>query len=382
MASARRQRVLYVNHTAELGGAEFSLLDLLTHLDRNRFEPVAVLPVRGPLLERVRALDVPVHTVPMRRLKRTKDPFVQIPSLVQWLLSRRKVAEIARRERIDLIHANSTTAFLYAAAAAREIKAVWHERDLGKLSRPERYLAARASRIIAISESVAQPLLHEFGASGKVRMIHNGVDVDRFKPMERDEEVRRGLGASSDELLVGMVAHFARWKRHELFLFVAAEVLKRRPSARFVIVGDDPFGEHRRYRHKLYRRTRQLGLVERVKFAGIREDMPAVLNALDVLVHPTESEPFGRVILEAMACGVPVVAVDRAGPSEIIIDGESGTLMPDNEIPTVVEAVLGMLQDVQLRQQIGDGARERAIAAFDVRRTVSEIEKLYEEVLA
>jgi glycosyltransferase involved in cell wall biosynthesis len=179
-----------------------------------------------------------------------------------------------------------------------------------------------------------------------------------------------------------MVAHLVPWKEHGLFIEAAATVAPEYPSVRFAVVGDDRFGDHPAYRTELEQRAEALGLRNRLFFAGYRRDMDAVMRDLDLLVHPASREPFGRVLLEAMRAGKPVVAADGGGPRDIIENGVSGVLVPPGDPGALARAVGGLIRDRAQASRLAAAGRARARQAFDIRQTVSRTESLYREVLA
>jgi glycosyltransferase involved in cell wall biosynthesis len=178
-----------------------------------------------------------------------------------------------------------------------------------------------------------------------------------------------------------MVAQLVPWKNHLAFIEAAARLAASLPTARFVIAGDDLFGEHPAYRTALERRAEQLGLKDRLVFAGYRLDIGALLNTCDVLIHPATREPLGRVILEAMAAGKPVVAVNAGGPAEIVRHERDGLLTATAAPDELAAAALRLIQDPALAERLGATARQRVGDGFDIRRTVREIEALYAKLL-
>ena len=317
-------RVLYVNHEVELGGAERSLLELLTGLDRARVSPELACSGSGPLAREADRLGVPVHDVAMRFRGKLRK------AVGLWRAAAR-LGELIRERSIDLVHCNALIAGYAGLRAARVngVPAIWHVRDIGYPA-AARWACRRASGVIANSQATARAL----GFPGAI-VIHNGVDGRFFAQGDSRAEVRRELGCPDDEALVGTVGRLDPWKGHRVLL-AAAEILQGRPRTTFAIVGDVLFdgarARHGAYRAELEREAERLGLTERVHFLGQREDVPRLLGALDVLVHPSlEPEPFGRSVAEAQAVGVPAVASDLGGLPEIVTDGVNGFLVPSGE---------------------------------------------------
>jgi len=214
--------------------------------------------------------------------------------------------------------------------------------------------------------------------------VPNGVDVRAFTPGPPSGRLRTDLDLPAGAPLVGVVCRLDAWKGVDVFLRAAAELQPAAPEARFVVVGGSVTGQEAHAR-ELERLTSELSLGDRVRFAGWRygpADMPDVIRELSVLALPSrEPEPFGLVLLEAMACGVPVVATDRGGPREIVVAGETGLLVPAGDAPALAEAVGRLLADPGRARQMGAAGRRRVEALYDVRETVRRIESIYDELL-
>jgi glycosyltransferase involved in cell wall biosynthesis len=193
--------------------------------------------------------------------------------------------------------------------------------------------------------------------------------------------LRREWGVEPDEVLVGQVGRLSAWKGPEDLLAAAAQVAARRDKVRFVLVGDVVPGEEERL-GRLRAQSAALGLEDRVIWAGFRTDVPQVMAALDLLVLPSRlPEPFGMVLLEAMATGKPVIATDQGGPREIVRDGETGFLVPPGDPTALAEAISTLAADAALRRQMGLAARARAVQRFSLTPYVAAVEALYQDLL-
>lgn len=381
MAERRPVRVLLVNHVGAVSGAEGSMLTLVRHLNRQRFEPVAAVPA-GKLASELDDLEVPVSLVPELRLSRSNlwNVLVGGIRLRSWAA---RVRVAADELGADVIAANSLTAALGCAMRVTDYRPlVWHARDLQAPERAVAYVVPRATRIAAISACVADALIDAHrDARSKTVMIHNGVDTLVFQPERSELEVREELGLPQDAPVIGTVGQLVPWKRQDVFLETAAHILARERDAHFLVVGADMFGEHPDYVADLRATTDSLGLGERVIFTGFREDVASVMRVMDVMVHPAENEPLGRVILEAMSLGVPCVAVDNCGPSEIIVDGDSGMLVPEPSPRAMSARVVELLSRPGGAERMGQAARRRINERFTAERMARLTEDVYEEAL-
>jgi glycosyltransferase involved in cell wall biosynthesis len=374
--------ILLVNHVSWLGGAEHSLLDLAAALDPERWRLAAAVP-RGPLAERLRALGVEVSELPLHPLGRSWRPGRLGRTLAGLALGVPALRWRLRRGPICLLHANSNAAGLYAILAAGGRPVLWHSRDLRPLGRAGPWLYRRSSVVIANSAAVRDHLLRECRGGDRVRVIHNGIDTDRFAPGRYSGAATRAfLGIAPHSLLVVLVAHLVPWKRHDLFLAAARIVAGEAPDARFVIVGGDPAGANHAWQRQLARLAAEPPLAGRVVFTGAVEDSAPFLEAADVLVHTAAAEPFGRVLVEAMALQRPVVAPDAGGAREIIRRGTDGFLVRPGDPHAFAAAVLRLSADPALRERFGRAGRQHAVECFDRRRMAFEVAALYEQTLA
>ena len=386
-------KILFLNHVSRLGGAEFSLLDTVRAFPRSKYLPHVCCPPNGPLVDELAKNAIDVHTVEFIRLRR-KSPascFLRLPSHLSALNKLRKV--ICDRE-IDIIHANGTNAMIYGALAGRITRrpVVWHLRDSVRLGLLGRMLLAASSRVIAPSEAVSNFVLDEKHNDGKVVIIPNGLDLDKWKPGLRGKgsvahdapdhsAIRRAYGIGENEFVVAMVAQLVQWKRHMDIIDAAEIVTRARKGIRFLLVGEDTFGDNQDYVASLKERIADKNLEGIVHFAGWRNDMVRVMEETDLVVLPSLNEPFGRVVIEAMAMGKPVVATAGGGPAEIIEDGVSGILVPPKSPVEMARAVMSLVDDKERMRRIGINGRRRVEREYDIAKIIRHYETLYEGIL-
>ena len=250
--------------------------------------------------------------------------------------ARRALSRVIRDFKPDIIHSNGIAAVF--ALPRADVRVIWHVRDWPR--RP--YAAIAASRCevaIAISRPVKDALLRILPASfqSRIRLVENGIDLGVFAK----------VGDHADGLAIGMIANLVPWKRHDLFIEAAILLRDFRDAQgrpiNWVIAGSDLFGEHAAYVASLKKRIDDAGLTDR--FVWLEGRGPKeILPSLHLLVHPTAEEPFGRVICEAMAAGIPVVACDSAGPGSILSDGKTGFLFPKQVVSGKCKVLSGKLK--------------------------------------
>lgn len=384
MASSRKTRVLFFDHTSQLGGAERSLLDLLEHLDRTRFEPLLLTSPGGPLVERAGGLGIPVHLLGLdgEALALSREAWSRNPLSVLWharglAAAIWQAAALVRAERVDVLHTNTLKAHVLGALVALLARKpiVWHMRDLPSSRGDSRRLLKRLfrlvkPRVLAISQAVAADLPAEMAA----RVVYNGIDLGAFEQRRTVAPLALPVG---DGPVIGVVSHLIPWKGQDVFVRAAARLAEAHPSWRFVVVGDDIF-QFRGERTRLEALAAALGIGERIAFLGHREDVPGVLAQLDLFVLPSLYEPFGRVLIEAMAAGKPIVASRAGGVPEIVLDGETGLLVAPGDPQALADAVAGLLGDRATAERLSAAGRQRVEAYFSLERTVEGVARAYD----
>jgi len=353
------------NHGTIVGGGELSLIDLLRGLDRDRWAPVLVVPQDGEVAACGRDLELPVRVIPLPSLRRPG------PSSVS---SVRTLVGLARADDARLIHANGSRAMAYAGVAGRLTArpAIWHVRVADRDALLDRALCALATAVIATSRAVARRFPQD---SAKVRLVPNGVDLKRFAPRPASAALRAALGVPPSAPLAVSIGRHVPEKGYRYLVDAAAALERVRPGVHWILVGD---GE---LRCELEARARQAGVEPRMHFTGWRDDVPDVLALADVFVLPSESEGFGRVLVEAMAMGRAVVATAVGGVSDVVVAGETGLLVPPADPPALAEAVRALLDDPTRAARFGAEGRARAESTFSLGAHVDGVERVYDEVL-
>ena len=385
--------VLFVHSSNELYGSDRSLLELVRRLDPDRYRPVVALPVdlpyRGDLTRALREVGVPVFHVDMAILRRRYMSPVGLAQLACRLWTgTRALGHIVRTRHIALVHSNSSAVLCGATASARHrLPHVWYVREMAQASPWVRRLlawivAARATRIVVNSAAVRAYLLQDVPqAAAKIVVIPPPVDTARFTPDVDGRPVREAWGVGPEEVLFGVVGRLHWWKGQDVFLRAAARLAREAPRARFVLVGDVVPGEEAR-RERLQALARDLGIARRVIWAGYRDDMPEVMAALDVLVLPsTAPEPFGRVLIEAMATAKPVIATAHGGPLEIVEPEKTGLLVPPGNPEALAAAMRTLYARPDLRRRLGEAGLVRVRERYTIDQHVRAFDRLYTSLL-
>lgn len=398
-------RIVFLDPSGELGGAETALLDLLASLREARpswaLHLVAVAD--APLATRARALGVPVTVLPFPpsiarlgewgRRGGTADRAALLFGLSQaaipatWYVA--KLRRLLHGLRPDILHTNGLKMHLLGIWARPSHAAiVWHLHDYPGArpftSRLLRRYVNHCAGVVANSESVAGEARALFGDGIHVYPVHNAVDLDRFSPEGPvlDLDALAGLPpAEPGTIKVGLVATFARWKGHLTFL----KALARLPSGlgvRGYIVGGPLYHTDRsQYSMKELRAyAQELGILSRVGFTGFVADSPSAIRALDVVVHAsTDPEPFGLAIAEAMACARPVIVSDAGGAAEIVAGGVNALVHPPGDVNALAECLVELVANRDLRTGLGCRARKSAEKQFHRGRLAEQLVPVYRE---
>jgi len=355
----------------------------------------------GALADALRANGIETGVVDMKRLERTANPFRIARHIRAISRASRELAEAIAAKGVDIVHSNGAMAHLYAgeAAARAGVPCLWHSRDILNLGPVGSAMTARAARVVAVSEAVRDHLVRSGVPAERVRLVRNGIDLSAF-PADRASvraAARSELGLDERAFVVGTAGVFVEWKRHEDFVRAFARLCEREIAdcagraagqavdvagmvpARAVIFGDDIFGQSGRYVFELKQLADELA-GERLVFAGWRDDLPRVLAALDVFVSASEKEPFGRVLVEAMAAGLPVVATDSGAKREIVADGRTGVVVAHRDPEALGDALFDLMCDPARCEALGAAGARRAAEEFGVERAAREIEDVYDEI--
>jgi glycosyltransferase involved in cell wall biosynthesis len=378
MASSR---VLFVNHTSKISGAEFVLLDIV----RSFPNATAFLFEHGPLEDELRGRGLAMvcsrFGTGLSEVRRDKSLWAAAPVIGKLAAVASELAATARRH--DIVYANSQKAFVLAAFACALARRplIWHLHDIidashfGAAQRTLQINLANhlATRVLVPSQASATAFISAGGRPALLQVVPNGVDL--VGEQGTSDELRRHLGLP-DGPLIGVFSRLSPWKGQHVVL----EALEGLPNVQCLIVGDALFGEQQ-YVERLQEMARRPSLRDRVQFLGHRRDVPRLMRAVDLVVHPSvDPEPFGRTLVEAMLTGVPLIASDSGAASDILDGGRAGTLVRPNDPGMLAVAIATILsRPPGLRQQLAC-AVERAHAKYSVSEMLAAVTKVVDQV--
>ncbi|MEI7026124.1 glycosyltransferase family 4 protein [Paenibacillus sp. y28] len=381
-------KVALYNHTSVVSGAEMNLLLLCKYAAEIR--PIVFAP-DGDLLGRARAAGVDVQPIPDCKARLTGNPLHLLAGMLRMLRSGWSFARLVRQTDVELIHANSLRAGMMASLFQwlHRRPVVWHVQDnppRGWIGAGIALLArAAAKALIVISEAVAGGFEGQ-GLASKLHLVHNGVEVNEVPSAERlrfRETVRSGLQTPASSPVLLMMGQIAPWKRQEDAVRVTARLADQGHDVYLWIVGEPKFREeNHRYSDYLHQLVKELKLEDRVRFTGFREDVQEICASADLLFLCSDKEPFGRVVIEAMAQAIPVVATRDGGVPEIIEHGVSGLLYDTADLDGLYSAASSLLQYPSLRESMGKMGQLRVEERFTIHTMASQIEAVYKRVLA
>jgi L-malate glycosyltransferase len=380
-------KVLYVNHTATVSGAERSLLDLLGALPGEVSGTLAT--PTGTLSRMAGERGVPVRAIRGTAGSLRMHPLHTPKALAEMAIAAVQVRRAAARLNVDIVHANSIRAGIVCALARPAAATVVHVRDClppgAATSATMRLIAATATTVVANSEYTAR-WVRTVARNARTEVVYNGVDLARFDPARVDRSaVRAALGVADSTVLLGVVAQLSPWKGQDIAIETLARLREAGIDAQLALIGTARFvASSTRFDNEAYvRDLRALAgerrVADRILWLGEREDVAELVGGLDMMLLPSWEEPFGRAVIEAMALEVPVLATEVGGPAEILAGGRGGILLPPREPDAWAGAAIELARDASRRAALGGLGRERAERDFALPRHVESVLEVYRE---
>lgn len=360
------KNVLYLIETSGPGGAENILISLVKNLDRSRYRSFVCLLRDGWLKTQLESLGIETIVVP------------QYGALdILWLF---RIYRLLKHRSIHVMHAHEFAMNVYgsflSSVTGIPIVATVHGKDYFwvKWRRRLAYrFVARQSVMVSVSEDLKQFVTQRAAINpDRVRIVHNGIDLYRYAESDRPNTVRKELKINDNQPVIGTVGNLYSVKGHTYLLRACAVVARVFPDFVLLVAGrGDQLGA-------LEEEARSLGILGNIRFLGFRDDVPCLLQAMDVFVLPSVSEGLPLSILEAMALGKPVVASNVGGIPEVVKDGITGYLVPPKDPEPLAEKILLLLHHPQVAVYLGQSGRKRVHEAFSLEEMIQKYQRLYE----
>lgn len=377
-------KVLYVNSSASGYGGEICLLEMVSRLSAKGIEPLVILPEEGILTKKLSEKGISYRIMPLAILSRQifkPDRFIRfgmnfLPSII--CLSR-----IIKTERIELVHSNTSLVISGAIAAKlSRIPHIWHIREIfdcrfGIFRLFLKYfILIFSTRLICISEAVRKKFPKD---DPRINVVYDGVDINLWNLERKENRILERFGIKPEEIVIAMVGRINYWKGQDVFIRAAKIVVEEFPESKFLVIGDY-LKEYAGIAGRLFQMVDEYRLKDKVIFTGYldRENVLDIMASVDIVVHTSKRpEPFGGVIIEAMAVNKPVIATASGGPLETVEDKVTGILIPPKNFRAMASAIISLIQKPNLRKDMGRLAREKTTRYFNIDNTIRQIELIY-----
>lgn len=372
-------RIAHVVIGGEVAGGQAIAHRLLRGARGHGYDVLVVSPTTGDFVHLLEREGVPVRLLPLGRsfdLRRAVS-----------------LARLLREERVDLLHTHTALAANVLGRVAGQIAQVpvvahMHIENHLRSDRVGRALqtaldnltARFCARILVVSDETRRALERQGYPPNLMQTIHNGIDLRTLDEAASGGSLRASLGIPADSPLVGHVGRLCEVKGQRELVEAAARLVLRGSDLRVVFVGKD-LETGGAFQRELEARASRLGISDRIVFAGYRHDVPAVLAELDLLALPSWIEGLPLVVLEAMALGKPVVATPVGGTAEAVVDGETGLLVPPGDVAVLADSIEAVLADPARARRLGSAGARRVRERFSDEQMVSEVLRVYDEVL-
>lgn len=372
---------MHVHTLPVISGSGINTFLTMKGLDRNKYEVDLACAPGGTLIDRVK--EEGLGFFPINHFRQKISPLHDLLALFE-------LTRLMRQKRYDIVHTHNSKAGFIGRLAAKIagipiIVHTIHGFAFHEYERPprrvlfillERLAARLCDKLITISEPLKEwGLRLKIGRPEKYVTIYSGIEAEKFKINININEKKGELGISSEEKVIGVVAKLWEGKGHETILEAAPQVIKEIPDVRFLFVGEGYL------RDRLKARVRKLGLSDKIIFTGFRTDIPEITATFDVALLVSLFEGMGRVLLEAMVLGKPVVATKVGGIVDVVRDGETGILIPPRDANALAKAIVTILKNEELARRMGEAGKRRIDERFTAKTMVEKISEVYEELI-
>ncbi|MFA5038108.1 MAG: glycosyltransferase family 4 protein [Candidatus Omnitrophota bacterium] len=379
----KKIKILYINSSAAIFGSERRLIDILDYLDKEKFEVMVLLPCEGPLLNLLKEKGVKV-VISDFQFK------VLFKNIYRFFKLNSNFLRILKENKIDLVHINLHyfTSNFWLALLLNPTPVIVHLRLSDWISIFEKFVFSRFSRIICVSEFIKNRFLLKRRSDfmtkldkKKVMVIHNGINIEKFNCNDVDFSFKDEIGIAHETRIIGMVGALDEIKGQDILIHAARKICDIYTDTKFIIVGDI-YGPYLRKKHKIAYKDnlslliKQMNLEGNVFILGFRNDVARIMSSFNILVQPSLREAFGGSMIEAMACGKPVIGTSVEGIPEAIGTDGAGILI-ERTPEALAKAILFYLDNPEEARKAGIIGRKRVEAMFDIKENVHRLEEIY-----
>lgn len=364
----------------EIAGGQIICRRIIHELKQRGDNALVVSPNEGEFTRTISQEAVPVFFIPFEKTYHFKNAV--------------EFSKLLKEQNVDLVHTHGMVSSNVQARIGARIAGVpvlshihisnyfrdnpWIQIYQKSFDNLTAYLC---DEIITISNSTKQDLILQGNPRGRISVIHNGIDADQCRVSKKRDDVLKEFGLNASVRLIGTVGRLCPVKGQREFIWAAREITAQFPDIRFIIVGKD-IEAGGMYEQALKELADQLGLADKIIFTGFRSDVYDLMNAFEFFVLPSRNEGLPVTILEAMALKKAVVASRVGGVSEIVIDGETGYVVPPNNVPVLVRALTNMIQHPEKTKQMGEAGYKRVKEHFSEKQMIHQIFNTYERILS
>ena len=366
-------KVLIISNSYFFSGAEKSLLD---YLEKSNNTQNYFLCISNADTETIKTFSK-YNTIrlPLIWFSFTYNPIILINYLFNIIFISIKIILIMSERKIDIIYSNTIKAQIYCLfiKLLTGKTVLWHVRDNTRSGFLKWILTKISDKIICNSNHI----LKQFSESSKCLVIYNGVDLFTFSSNGIiNENIREKLNLPKYTILIAQVGQITEWKKQLDFIYCANKILQKETNIHFLIVGDDLSGNEENYLNQIKNEIMRLRLNNNITLIGHKIDIREVYTQIDILLHTAIDEPFGRVLIEAMAMEKPVVAYNCGGPKEIILNGETGFLIEPHNYTEMAQKTILLLNSRTMREKFGKNGRVRVSEYFNLNEYTRKIDQL------
>ena len=374
--------ILFIHQSADLYGSDKTLLQLLTYVDRKKFNPIVIIPVDGPLKEELEKINIEVYITPVLKLYRNIiTPKNSIKFFSEYKKAIKILDKLNRKYQFDIVYSNTLAVSLgMIYAQKRKIKHIWHVHEI--IVHPKiiatifpKLLNKYADSIVCNSEATLHNLIdREPQIKAKSIVIHNGVEQ---KIESQNTFSKSDFGFNSEDLIITLIGRISRLKGHKLLLNSFIKNFADQKNIRLLFVGSPVIGQEK-YLHEVEEIIKTNNLTEKVKILPFTKNLNSIWQITDIAVMPsTEAESFGLVAVEAMMATKPVIGSNHGGLTEIIINNETGILVEPNNEGELTTAIQQLIDNPKIRIKMGKNGQQRAIEAFSIESYIKNFQELF-----